>query len=85
MYMLRRGALWFDKSLLLSNCVLSKKIYRTTIPSLVQFRSVHLISETCRAPRVIMITIIIIIDIKHHAIISKTGDVGYWRHRCTHT
>jgi hypothetical protein len=30
-----------------------------------------------------LIIIIIIIDVKHHAIIRDTGDGGYWRYRYT--
>jgi hypothetical protein len=65
-------------------CVLSKTIYRTIFCTLVQFGSVHLISQTCMATA-FHNNIIIIIDVKHHAIVRDTGDEGYWRYRCNNS
>jgi len=84
MYIFRRCAMWVHKFATFKQmCVLSQTIYRITFCTLVQFGSVNLFSETCMATAFQIITIFIIIDVKHHSIIRDTGDEVYWRYRST--
>ena len=86
MYIFRRGDRWVHKfATFRQTRVLYKTIYRTTFFTLVQFRSVNLISEIRMATACLIITIIITIDVKHNAIIRDKGDERYLRHRCTHS
>jgi hypothetical protein len=74
----------FTNSLLLNKCVFSKTIYQSTFCTLVQYRSVHIIYMATACHNTV-ITINIIIDVKLHAKLRDTGDVGYWRYRYTHS